>query len=101
MYYLYILYNSGANKYYVGYSTNPWLRLEQHNTNSGEKYTGKYSSWILVAVFSVSENRIVALAIEKFIKKQKSRVLIEKLVDSSFEPSGKLAQLVRVPHMRD
>ena len=36
-----------------------------------------------------------------FIKKQKSRRLIEQLVDTDFIPTGRLAQLVRVPQLRD
>jgi len=40
------------------------------------------------------------MGIEKFIKKQKSRTLIEKLITGG-EFFGILAQLVRVPHVRD
>ena len=43
----------------------------------------------------------IALNLGKFIKAQKSRRLLEKLIDKEFVPSGKLAQLVRVPHVRD
>ena len=101
LFYLYILSNTEADKYYVGQSSDPWKRLEWHNTNPGEKYTGKYNSWKLMAVFSISEERGVAVKIERFIKRQKSRKLIEKLINPNFEPTGVLAQLVRVPHMRD
>jgi putative endonuclease len=38
---------------------------------------------------------------EKYIKRQKSRNLLEKLIDPEFIPTGTLAQLVRVPHLRD
>jgi hypothetical protein len=38
------------------------------------------------------------MEIEQFIKKQKSRKLIELLCRDDFTPAGKLAQLVRVPH---
>jgi len=101
MYYLYVLYSHDADKYYVGHSENPWVRLEQHKTNDGSKYTGSYHDWELVCVFEVSESKGDADRIEKFIKKQKSRVLIEKLLEPSFKPHGVLAQLVRVPHVRD
>jgi len=40
------------------------------------------------------------MKVERFIKKQKSRSLILKLVEGK-ELSGELAQLVRVPHVRD
>ena len=57
--------------------------------------------WTLEAVFEVSEVEANAIYLERFIKKQKSRKLIEKLCDPNFKPTQKLAQLVRVPHMRD
>ncbi len=101
MYYIYILYNASADKFYVGHSVDPWKRLEQHNSNTGEKFTGKYDSWELRAVFEVSDRKGDADRIEKYIKRQKNRTLIERLVDPSFIPLGFLQQLVRVPHVRD
>ena len=90
-----------ANKYYLGHSANPWERLQQHLTNSGEKYTGSYKDWELRAVYEASAIKGEADEIEKFIKRQKSRRLIEKLVSDDFVGTGILAQLVRVPHVRD
>ena len=101
MYYLYILYSAEADKYYVGHSSDPWQRLEQHLSNSGEKYTGSYRDWKLVAVFEISSSKGDADKIEKFIKRQKSRALIDKILSSGFVGTGMLAQLVRVPHVRD
>jgi len=40
------------------------------------------------------------MKIERFIKRQKSRRLLEKLISGEI-PDGKLAQLVRVPQLRD
>jgi len=37
MYYVYILYSLKANKYYIGHTSNPCKRLEQHLDNTGEK----------------------------------------------------------------
>jgi hypothetical protein len=37
MYYIYILHSDIADKFYVGFSSNPWNRTIQHNTNSKEK----------------------------------------------------------------
>ena len=101
MLYIYILFSEDASKYYVGHTTNPELRLKQHNSNAGEKYTGKYSDWKMVALFECGESRAEAMKLEKFIKKQKSKNLVLKLIDPDFTPTGILAQLVRVPHMRD
>ncbi|MCX6197453.1 MAG: hypothetical protein RL528_1202 [Bacteroidota bacterium] len=100
-YYIYILYSNGIDRYYVGYSQNPWIRFEQHLLNTSDKYTGKTKDWILKAVFEVAKTEGEALRIERFIKKQKSRKLILQLCDSEFIPTGYLAQLVRVPHVRD
>ena len=101
MFYIYIIYSNTAEKFYVGHSENPWDRLVQHNENQGDKYTGKYQNWELKAVFQVSENRGDALLIEKFIKRQKSKKLLLKLIEPEFIPTGDLAQLVRVPYVRD
>jgi putative endonuclease len=100
-YHIYILYSASIDRYYIGYSSNPWLRLAQHLENSTDKYTGKAKDWCLKAVFEVSDDISTALKVERFIKKQKSRKLIEKLCEDDFKPDGYLAQLVRVPHLRD
>jgi putative endonuclease len=89
----------GSN--YVGVSADPWKRLSQHLNNNTDKFTGKFKDWILVAVFEVSTIKGEAIRIEKFIKQQKSRKLIEKILDPNFLGTGVLAQLVRVPHARD
>jgi len=38
---------------------------------------------------------------ERFIKAQKSRVFLTKLIEPDFVPDGKFAQLVRVPKLRE
>jgi putative endonuclease len=101
MFYIYIIYSIDSDIFYVGHSSDPWRRLEQHNTNDKSKFTGKYSSWELKAVFKVSEIKGPAEKLEKYIKKQKSKQLLLKLIDEHFVPNGPLAQLVRVPHSRD
>ena len=54
-----------------------------------------------MAVFECGQNEKIAINIERFLKKQKSRKLLEQLIDCSFTPTGYLAQLVRVPDIRD
>ncbi len=100
-YYVYILYSESADKYYIGSTDNWENRLTSHNETDRVTYTSKHRPWRLVAVFSAGDSRAEAMYFEKFIKKQKSRKLIERLIDTSFVPEGKLAQLVRVPHLRD
>ncbi len=63
-------------------------------------YTAKHRPWELIAVFQVIEGPKSVDYLERFIKKQKSKSLIEKLIDPAFVPEGVLAQLVRVPHVR-
>ncbi len=101
MFYLYVLHSPEFNIYYTGSSEDPWARLLQHNTTDKNTFTTKYRPWILVAVFSCGPTRSEALKIERWVKQQKSRKLIEKMIDPEFVPDGTLAQLVRVPHMRD
>ena len=101
MYFIYILYSAIHDKYYVGYSNDPHRRLVEHNTTTNITFTSKYRPWRLAAIFSCSETESDAIRIEKFIKRQKSRKLLEKLCETDFVPDGRLAQLVRVPHMRD
>jgi putative endonuclease len=101
MYYIYIIYSSAFDKYYVGFSNDPQRRLVEHNNNPFNTYTSKYRPWILKASFKCSETEKEAMRIERLIKKQKSKKLLEKLCDPKFSPTGILAQLVRVPDVRD
>ena len=101
MYFIYILYSDSSDKYYLGYSSDPLRRLEEHNSKPFNTYTSKHRPWTLTAYFKCSENENDAIRIEKFIKKQKSRKLLQMLCEPSFIPDGNLALLVRVPHVRD
>src|SRR5688572_30806433 len=97
-----MLYSVKADKYYVGYSSNPQLRVKQHNgQDCFNTYTSKFRPWELMALFECGEKESTAMELEKFIKKQHSRKLIEQLLNPDFIPTGKLAQLVRVPQLRD
>ena len=100
MYHLYIIYSEISDKYYVGISSDPERRLEEHNTSDRKSYTRKHRPWSIVALFECAKCLSEAMKIERFIKKQKSRSLIEKIVCGE-SLDGKLAQLVRVPHVRD
>ena len=73
MYYLYVLYSASANKYYVGYTSNIEIRLNQHNNQeSFNTYTKKHRPWILKALFSCGEDESVAMKLEKYIKSKKA-----------------------------
>lgn len=96
MIYLYILHSQTADKYFVGHSENANESLQQHNANTDNKYTGKFSDWKLMAVFEAGKTNDEALELEKFINRQKNIKLVLKLIDPTFIPADKLASLVRV-----
>ena len=100
-YYVYILYSESSDMYYVG-STDDWEnRLTSHNESERITFTSKHRPWIIVTVFIAGNSRSEAMNLEIFIKKQKSRKLIEKLIDPTYLPESKLAHLVKVPHLRN
>lgn len=100
MYYLYIIQSQSTAGFYVGYTSDIDRRLIEHNNTGIDSYTSKFRPWTLRALFAVSENEKEAIQVERFIKKQKSRNLLLKLIDPSTILEGRLAQLVRVPHLR-
>ncbi|MGD1320327.1 GIY-YIG nuclease family protein [Chryseobacterium sp. 2R14A] len=102
MYYIYILYSESADKYYIGYTQFPTDRLLKHNEQEDfNTYTRKFRPWKMMALFEVSNDKTIALNLERNIKKQKSRKFLERLCDENHELSGVFAQLVRVPKLRD
>ncbi len=100
MYYIYILYSPSFDKYYVGYTQDYNQRLVTHNTTDKNTFTSKYRPWRIETVFGAGEDEAKAIHLERFIKKQKSRKLLLHLIDGK-ELKNELAQLVRVPHLRD
>ena len=101
MFYLYILYSDSAKRHYIGHSENPHERLVQHNSNDTDKYTGKFSDWKIMALFECGDSLTEVKQLEEFIKKQKSKKLLLKLIDPEFIPADKLAKLVRVSNLQD
>ena len=101
MFYLYILYSVSSDKYYIGYSDNTDRRLFEHNNNlRSTTYTSKHRPWVLKKTIELGDSRSFAMKIEKTIKKSKSRILVEKIIEE-VNSLGDLAQLVRVPMCRD
>ena len=100
MYYIYIIYSLSADRYYIGHSYDPNRRLEEHNTKPFNTYTSKHRPWIMKAAFPVSEDRGQTIKTERYLKKLKSRKIIEQIIEFHLDPI-KLAQLVRVPTCRD
>jgi putative endonuclease len=101
MFYIYILYSQRADRYYIGHTDEPARRVEEHNTIIKNSYTSKFRPWIRKVYFPVSNSRGEARKTEFYLKKMKSRVLIEKLILNPNEFS-KILKLVRaIPTCRD
>ena len=96
MFYIYILHSPAFDKYYIGYTDDFNRRLVEHNSTERNTYTKKYRPWEIAAVFECGDDRGLAMKIEKFIKKQKSRFFLQKMINGG-SLHGILAQLVRVP----
>ncbi len=87
MYFIYILYSLKSERYYIGYSSDPHKRLEEHNSYSDKsKYTAKHQPWELKCYFEVSNNISVAIRVERFIKNQKSKVFLKKIITQFNNP---------------
>ena len=87
MFYIYILYSKSADKFYIGQTSDVVRRLHEHNHPIVfSKYSAKYIPWELELSFPVSQERGDALIMEKFIKSQKSRSFILKLIQNKENP---------------
>ena len=84
-FYIYILHSSKSNIYYVGYTDNIERRISEHNNPQRTKFTSKHLPWQLKCCFEVSDSRSGAMKVEKYIKKQKSRAYVERLINDSKE----------------
>jgi len=78
--YTYIIFSSKYDKFYRGYSSQPFLRLKQHN-NGESKYTRNFTPWEIVCIQEFS-SKIEAMKREKALKKY-SKNQIKLLINSS------------------
>ena len=83
-FFVYILYSSSIDKYYIGFSENPENRLENHNSELNKKWTKNGQPWKQMKVLEF-ETKTEALKVEKFIKKQKSRKFIQKIIEQGWK----------------
>ena len=78
--FLYILYSKSCTKYYVGETHTIEERILKHNQHSySNSFTKIANDWHLVLAYECVD-RADALYIEKFIKRMKSKIFIEKIV---------------------
>ena len=97
--YVYILFSHQSQIYYVGSTEDYKRRLLEHNSTLKNKFTSKHAPWELKLVL-LFKSRSEAMKFERMIKKQKSKLFIQKIIEGN-NLTGELAQLVRVPHLRD
>ena len=84
MYYIYILYSKGIEKYYIGSTSNVENRLAFHNSEYNKIWSKRGRPWELVYSHEFSTKK-EALVAERFIKKQKSRAFIKKLIAQGWD----------------
>ena len=80
MYYVYIIWSNKVGKHYIGCAKNLRKRILQHRKGYSQ-FTSRADGWELVFSKSVSSYK-EARKIEAFIKRQRSKVFIEKLIKS-------------------
>ena len=80
MYYVYILYSTDSDRYYVGQCEDIVLRLKRHNGKAVPS-TKAFAPWKLVYSETFS-SRAEAVHRETEIKKKKNRKYIECLINS-------------------
>jgi len=81
MYYVYIIYSTRLNRYYIGYTENIEKRIEEHNFGISS-FTSKTDDWVLKYIEPYPD-RTIAHQRELAIKKKKSRKYIEWLISQS------------------
>jgi putative endonuclease len=83
MYYVYIIYSAKIDKFYIGFSTNPSIRLLKHN-RSKKGFTSTGKPWILEYSEPFTDKKS-ALDREKQLKQWKNRNRIIQLIKTGSE----------------
>ena len=81
MFFTYILYSEKTDKYYIGHTSDLQLRIARHN-DGWSKSTKSGIPWRIVYCEEY-ETKFQAMSREYEIKRKKSRIFIEKLVESA------------------
>ena len=83
MHYVYVLYSTATNGFYVGETADLELRLAMHNDHLFKgAVTAKATDWSIIKSFQ-TENRQQALIVEKYIKSMKSSKFLQRLCSDS------------------
>ena len=81
MHFVYIIYSARLDRYYIGESQDPEVRVEFHNRGL-QRYTKRASDWRMVFKGSYC-NRTEAQIVERKIKSSKSRKTIQRWIEGS------------------
>ena len=82
MYFVYILFSTKTNRYYIGSTDNLESRLKHHNAGATPSTRAGAPHWEFKYIESLTD-RTAALKRELEIKKKKSKRYIEWLIRSS------------------
>ena len=69
-YSIYVLWSASSNRFYIGISDSPGVRVEQHNSDKHRGWTAKHRPWELVFVeefpdYSAARRREIELKAQK------------------------------------
>ena len=84
MHFVYILYSKSFNKYYIGETEDVERRLFYHNNGEKDTFTKRFRPWELKKYWQF-DNKSIARQVEIFIKKKKSRLFIERLINNEVD----------------
>jgi putative endonuclease len=79
MFTVYILYSESLNRFYTGFTSNFEVRMNFHANAEAHKFTYKAKDWQLFLEIPC-DSKAQGLAIEKHIKKMKSKIYIQNLL---------------------
>ena len=82
--FVYIIYSESIDKYYVGKTKSVQNRLKFHNSKLNKIWTKKGKPWILKTSFEFENSNLSSFA-ERFIKRQKSKIFIEKIINEGWK----------------
>jgi putative endonuclease len=80
MHFFYIIYSESLDTFYIGETYNVVERVLKHNSHTYENsFTKIASDWKLVLSYELT-SRDEAIFVEKFVKRMKSKVFINKII---------------------
>jgi putative endonuclease len=80
VFFIYILYSEKCDKYYVGHTHDIDIRIQEHNTGKGGKFSKNCIPWKLM-YSETYPSRKEAIQRERSIKNKKSRKYLELLIN--------------------